>query len=320
MLKLGHGLDVSHPVHKAMVFMGERIAEESEGRMRLDIYPSQQLGTERETLELLQIGSLDMTKVSSSVVEGFEPVYKVFSVPFLFQDDTHRYSVLDSRVGQEILEAGRKIRLKGLAYYDAGTRSFYTKEKPVLHPDDLAGLKIRVQESPAAIQMVNALGGSATPIAWGELYTSLQQGVVDGAENNPPSFYTSRHYEVARHYSLNEHTAVPDLLFMSLYTWERMTPDEQRIVERAAAASVTYQRELWQESTRESLEKVVEAGVNVVRPDKAPFIERLAPLYQVYFDEDPRMEPLIRQIQAMHTAGGEQAEQDQPQKTDGGGR
>ncbi|MGF1669743.1 MAG: DctP family TRAP transporter solute-binding subunit, partial [Balneolaceae bacterium] len=188
-LKLGHGLDANHSVHKAMVFMAERVAEESDGKMRIDVYPSQQLGSERELLELLQIGSVDITKVSSSVIEGFEPVYKIFSVPFLFEDEEHRFKVFDGDIGNELLEAGRSIRLVGLTYYDAGTRSFYTKDRPITHPDDLQGLKIRVQESPASIQMVNLLGGSATPISWGELYTALQQGIVDGAENNPPSFH-----------------------------------------------------------------------------------------------------------------------------------
>lgn len=295
-LKLGHGLDVSHPVHKAMVFMGKEIAEKSQGRIRLDIYPSQQLGTERETLELLQIGSLDLTKVSSSVVEGFAPLYKVFSVPFLFKDDSSRFQILDGEIGKSILESATSIRLKGLTYYDAGTRSFYTKEFPILEPRDLDGLKIRVQESPAAIDLVNNLGGSATPISWGELYTSLQQGVVDGAENNPPSFYLSKHYEVAKYYSLNEHTAVPDILFMSLYTWNRLTTEEQKIVQDAAEASAIYQRTLWAESTQEALENVQKEGVTVIRPDKKPFIEKLAPMYEQYYQESAEMEQIIRSI------------------------
>ena len=298
-LKLGHGLDTSHPVHHAMVYMAERVNEYSEGNMRIDVYPSQQLGTERELLELLQIGSVDITKVSSSVIEGFDPIYKVFSVPFLFLDEEHRYRVWDGEIGRELLEAGRRIRLMGLTYYDAGTRSFYTQERPIHHPDDLTGMRIRVQESPAAIQMVNLLGGNATPISWGELYTALQQGIVEGAENNPPSFHLSRHYEVTGYYSLNEHTAVPDILFASLHTWERLTEEEQEILKRAAEESGIYQRKLWQEATEQALTAVEEAGIEINYPDKEPFIERLQPLWQEFMAESDELKSYIERIQEL---------------------
>ena len=201
-LKLAHGLDVNHSVHKAMLKMGEDLAALSGGNLQLEIYPSQQLGTERECLELLQIGSLDMTKVSAGIMENFAPKMKIFGLPFLFRDREHSFKVLDGPLGKQLLDEGEKYWLKGLGYYDAGSRSFYTKEKPINTPEDLFGLKIRVMESVTAMDMVRSLGGSPTPISWGELYTSLQQGVVDGAENNPPSFYLSRHYEVCKFYSL----------------------------------------------------------------------------------------------------------------------
>jgi len=298
-LKLGHGLDSTHPVHLAMEYMAERASEYSEGTIRIDVYPGQQLGTERELLELLQIGSVDITKVSSSVIEGFDPIYKVFSVPFLFVDEEHRYNVWDGEIGRELLDAGERIRLMGLTYYDAGTRSFYTKETPINHPDDLSGLRIRVQESPASIQMVNLLGGSATPISWGEIYTALQQGIVDGAENNAPSFHLSRHYEVARFYSINEHTAVPDILYISLATWNRLTETEQEIIQKAADESAIYQRRLWREATDRAMDEVQAAGVKVVYPDKQPFIERLQPLYQVYMDESDELKQFIERIQEL---------------------
>src|SRR6056297_235341 len=298
-LKLGHGLDSTHPVHLAMQRMAERTDEYSEGSMRIDIYPAQQLGTERELLELLQIGSLDITKVSSSVLEGFEPVYKIFSVPFLFLDKDHRYRVWDGPVGRELLNAGERIRLMGITYYDAGTRSFYTKDRPVYHPDDLAGQKIRVQESPVSIQLVNMLGGSATPISWGEIYTSLQQGIVDGAENNPPSFHLSRHYEVARYYSLNEHTAVPDILFISLETWNRLNEDQQEVIQRAANESALYQRELWQKATEEALDAVRADGVEIITPDKQPFVEKLEPMYEQFMLESDELKYYIEKIREL---------------------
>ncbi len=168
-LKLGHGLDPSHSVHQAMEFMAKRVGEKSEGRMRIDIYPSEQLGSERECLELLQIGSLDMTKVSCSVLEGFVPAMSVLSLPYIFRDEEHRFQVLEGEVGKHLLLAGEEYWLRGLCYFDAGTRSFYSKEKPILNPGDLEGLKIRTQESPTSIKMVQAMGGSPSPIAWGEL-------------------------------------------------------------------------------------------------------------------------------------------------------
>lgn len=298
-LKLGHGLDTTHPVHLAMERMADRTFEYSDGKLRIDVYPAQQLGTERELLELLQIGSVDITKVSSSVIEGFDPVYKVFSLPFLFLDEEHRYAVWDGEIGRDLLDAGERIRLMGLTYYDAGTRSFYTKETPIEHPDDLSGLKIRVQESPASIQMVNLLGGSATPISWGEIYTSLQQGIVDGAENNAPSFHLSRHYEVARYYSLNEHTAVPDILFISLSTWNMLTEEQQEIIQRAADESAIYQRELWKQATNRALEEVEEDGVTIIRPDKEPFIERLQPLWQQFKNESEELKSFIERIEEL---------------------
>ena len=297
-LKLGHGLDASHSVHKAMVHMAERVKEESNGKMRIDIYPAQQLGSERELLELLQIGSLDITKVSLSVLEGFEPLYKIFSVPFLFQNEEHRFAVYDGEIGRELLDAGQNIHLVGLTYYDAGTRSFYTKDRPILHPDDLEGMKIRVQESPASLRMVNMLGGSATPISFGELYTALQQRIVDGAENNPPSLYLTRHYEVVDYYSLDEHTAVPDMLFASQFTWERLTEEEREIIRNAAEESAIYQRKLWEESTNEAMEAVQEAGIEVVYPDKEPFREKLQPIYDEY-EQDEELNSYIQRIEEL---------------------
>ena len=297
-IKLGHALDTSHPVHLAMEYMAERLAAKSGGTMRIDIYPSGQLGTERELLELLQIGSVGMTKVSSSVLEGFAPAFRVFGLPFLFRDDAHRFAVLEGPVGEDLLQEPERFRLRGLAYYDAGARSFYTVNRPVRTPRDLSGLKIRVQESPIAVRMVTVLGGSATPIAWGEVYTALQQGVVDGAENNPPSFHLSRHYEVAKYYTLDEHTAVPDVLFVATEVWNDLTPQQQQWLQEAAEESAEYQKRLWREATREALSKVEEAGVQVIRPDKQAFSAQAASLLNS-FRADPEIGPLIQRIQAV---------------------
>jgi tripartite ATP-independent transporter DctP family solute receptor len=265
-----------------MTFLAERAYEKSNGALRIDIHPNEQLGTERECIELIQIGSLGMTKVSASVLEGFVPVYAVFSLPFIFRDEAHRMAVFDGDVGKRILLAGEPFGLRGLTYYDAGSRSFYTKERPIERPADLEGMKIRTQESNLSMRTVQALGGSATPIAWGELYTALQQGVVDGAENNPPSFHLSRHYEVCRYYSLDEHTATPDVLLIGTDLWSSLTPGEREIIEEAAAQSTIVQKKLWKQATREALEAVREAGVTILHPDKQPFSDAVESIYDDY--------------------------------------
>lgn len=270
-LTLAHGLDPGHTVHRAMVFMDERLDEYSEGRMRIDIYSGGQLGSERETLELLQIGSLAMTKVSASPLEGFVPALKLFSLPYIFKDRDHHLRVLDSDIGQQLLDSLQVARLQGLGYYDAGSRSFYTNDRPINTPADLEGMKIRVMKSQTSVRMVAELGGSPTPISLGEIYTALQQGVVDGAENNPPTFHRLRHYEAAKYLSLDEHTFVPDVLLMSKRIWDGLSLQEQEWLSRAVQDSVAHQRELWQADTEASLAAVAAAGVTISYPDKAPF-------------------------------------------------
>ncbi len=294
-IKLAHGLDLNHSVHKAMVKMGEDLFQRSEGKLTLEIYPSQQLGTERECLELLQIGSLDMTKVSAGVMENFAPKMKILGLPFLFRDREHSFKVLDGTIGQQLLDNGEKYWLKGLGYYDAGSRSFYTKEKPVNSPEDLLGLKIRVMESVTAMDMVKSLGGSPTPISWGELYTSLQQGVVDGAENNPPSFYLSGHYEVCKYYSLDEHTVIPDVLIAGTHFWAKLSEQEQKWLKTSVKVSIRYQRKLWALAEKEALSEVQKAGVKIIRPDKAPFSKMVGSIYEQY-KNDEAMYKIIQQI------------------------
>ena len=301
-LRLAHGLDVTHPVHRSMELLAERVEELSSGRLRIQIYPAEQLGSERECLELLQIGSLAMTKVSASVLEGFAPAFEVFGVPYLFESREHLFRVLEGPIGQELLREPQRYRLRGLCYYDAGSRSFYTRSTPILSPADLQGLKIRTQESASAVRMVRALGGSPTPIAWGELYSALQQGVVDGAENNPPSFYLSHHYEVARTYSLDEHTAVPDVLLIGTEVWQSLSQPLQELLAKAVRESAEHQKTLWEEATREALRAVEEAGVEIVRPSKDPFRRRIEELVHEY-RRQPHLSRWIDRIVAQGDSG-----------------
>jgi tripartite ATP-independent transporter DctP family solute receptor len=278
-LTLGHGLDQSHPVHLAIQKFADQVAEKSGGSLTVQISPNGQLGSEVECIELLQRGSLAMTKTSSGPLEAFVPSMAVFGVPYAFRDEAQFWKTLDGPIGAELLQSGEGNGLHGLCWYDAGARSFYTKSTTIDTPDDLKGLKLRVQDSRTALEMVKSLGGSPTPMNFGELYTGLQQGLVDGAENNPPSFETSRHFEVCKEYSLNEHALVPDVLLISTRWWDRLTPEQQGWIEEAALESSQFQRELWREKTAESLRVVEAAGVNVTRPDKGPFIERVQPMH-----------------------------------------
>ena len=296
-LKLAHVLDVTHPVHKSMAFMAKRVSELSGRTMRVDIYPSGQLGAERDLIELLQIGSLAMTKVSTSPMEAFVPEMKIFSIPYIFRNDEHLWKVLRGVIGKKILLAGEPYYLRGLCYYDAGARSFYTKEVQIKTPADLKGLKIRVMKSKTAVEMVKALGGSATPISWGELYTALQQGVVDGAENNPPSFYLSKHYEVCKYYTLDEHTAIPDILIMSTHVWNELNPQQQKWLQQAVDESVVYERKLWKEASDHALEEVQKAGVVVLHPDKQPFRDAVKPLHESY--KNTPIWDLMQEVQAV---------------------
>lgn len=296
-LKLAHTLNSDHPVHQAMVFLGERLANLSSGEMGIEIYPNGQLGSEREMVELLQIGAISITKVSTISMEGFSSSMKLFSIPYLFNDSAHFWRVLNSDVGTELLDSLRDVRLQGLGYYDAGSRSFYMTNKPVRTPSDLNGLKVRVLPSRTSIDMVEALGGSATPISWGELYTALQQGVVDGAENNPPSYYLSRHFETAKYYTLDEHTSVPDLLVMSRAVFDRLTDQHRAWLKTAMADSVVKQRELWAASTEEALREVAAAGVEIIRPDKQPFRDAVAPMKAAFAQTE--LGPLIQRVEAL---------------------
>ena len=297
-IKLAHGLDVTHSVHLALEFFGEEIHRISDGQLAVEIYPNSQLGSEREILELIQIGSLHMTKVSAATLENFAPKSKVLGLPYLFKNRAHAFRVLDGEIGQNLLEDSQRYRLKGLGYYDAGYRSFYTKERPVDHPDELKGLKIRVMESVTAMNMVRSFGGAPTPISWGELYTSLQQGVVDGAENNPPSFYLSKHYEICKYYSLNEHTYSPDVIIIGNSFWNQLNEEQQLWMSKAVNASIDFQRKLWAEHEANAFEEVVKAGVEIVYPEKDVFMELAQKVHEQYL-QDKELKKIITQIKAL---------------------
>lgn len=284
---LAHAMHTTHPVTLGMDYMAEQLEVISGGEMTMTIYPAAQLGDERSLLELVQIGAVAITKVSSASLENIVPPMRVLGLPYLFEGEEHYREIINGEIGQALLDSGIPYQLKGLAYYDAGWRSFYTVNRPVTTPEDMQGMKIRVQPSAMAIQLVRQLGGSPTPLSYGELYTAFQGGIVDGAENNPPSYFSSRHYEVTDYYIMNEHTAVPDLLVINSSVWESLSEQQQQWLRQAADESVAYQHELWTESEEESMQAVEEAGVEVLYPDKEPFRQKVEPIYELFREQHP---------------------------------
>jgi tripartite ATP-independent transporter DctP family solute receptor len=281
-LKLAHSLDQSHPVHKGMEFMAERLAELSGGSMQIQIFPNEQLGNETEAIEQVQRGALAMTKTSTAPLESFLPEMAIFSVPYIFRDAEHFWNVLAGAIGDELLRVGESKGLHGLCYYDSGSRNFYTIDRPVLSPDDLRGMKIRVMKSRTSMDMVQALGGAPTPIAFGELYTALQTGIVNGAENNMPSFTSTRHYEVCKHFSLDEHTLIPDILLVSERLWESLSTTQQRWLQQAADESSQFQRKLWTEANEAARAEMIRHGVTIYEPDRQPFIDKVQGMHRSF--------------------------------------
>lgn len=294
---LAHTLPISHPVHQGMEVFAEKVKEESQGKLSVKIFPNGQLGTEREVLELLQIGSIAMTKVSAATMANFAPEYKVMGVPYLFRNKEHLYKVLEGDIGEKILLSGSEYLLRGLCFYDAGSRSFYTKNTPIKTPEDLNGLKIRVMNHKMSVDMVNEMGGSATPMAYGELYTALQQGVVDGAENNPPSFVTSRHYEVCKYYTLDEHSSIPDVLAIGTKYWENLSSKEQSWMKNAARHSAKAQQGFWKKNVEECLTKLEAANVTIIKPEKSLFAEKSKGVLEEFI-KDPKMKEIIEEIKS----------------------
>ncbi|GBL05689.1 TRAP transporter substrate-binding protein [Glaciecola sp. KUL10] len=285
-LRLGHVVDLEHPVHKTLVYMQEQLEEISGGQMSLKIYASGQLGSERDLIELMQIGSLAMAKVSVGPLEAFVPEMQVFSLPYVFDDNDHFWRVVKSDLGKELLLSPLRSDLRGLAFFDEGSRSFYTCPKPISSPAELAGMKIRTMKSQSAVSLMRALGASATPISFGELYTALQQGVVDGAENSPITYYKARHYEICRNFTLDEHNTIPGILMFSEIVWGKLNDQQRDWLQQAVDRTTPVQKALWASETEVALKALEDDGINIIYPEKSPFQESVAEFMQT-FDGTP---------------------------------
>lgn len=296
-LKLAHNLDPSHVVHQALALMAKEVEDKSKGDFRIRIYPSAQMGGPRETIEMLQNGALDMTKASASEMESFAPAFSIFSLPYLFKNQIHFNNVIYGSVGHELMLQTHEKGFTGLAAYVAGTRSFYAK-KAIKTPADMKGLKIRVVSTPTTNKLIELLGASPAPISFGEVYTALQQGVIDGAENNEPSYVQTRHVEVAKFYSEDQHTSVPDYLVISNSTWDSLSDANKTLLKEAAINSEKIQQKLWDAQVIQSREDAIKMGATFVEVDKDAFRNALKSLHDE-FKADPVKAPWLEKIEAV---------------------
>ncbi len=286
-----------YPVSHGMERFAELVAQRTNNRIRLRTYHSAQLGQQDEAIQQMRLGSIDFAEFNLSPFNNLVPTTQVVTLPFLFRDVAHLHRVMDGPVGEAIARDIEAIGIVPLAWYDAGARSIYTV-RPVRTLADLRGMKIRVQTSDLWIDMMRALGANPTPLPFGEVFTSLQSGVIDGAENNWPSYESTRHFEVARFYTTTEHSNVPEVLAVSRQRWQRLSEADRVIVRTAARESATHQRELWAARERVSRERVIAGGATVIEiTDRAPFAAVMEPVYARYA-ADPRLAELVRQIRA----------------------
>ncbi|PQA89770.1 TRAP transporter substrate-binding protein [Hyphococcus luteus] len=271
-----------YPTVLAVDEMGRLLEERSEGRLSIKTYAGGQLGAEKDALEITIFGGLDLTRVSIAPLSAIAAEAVVPALPFLFRNTAHMRAALDGAPGETILAALEPHGLIGLCFYDAGARSFYTRDRAIMAPEDLKGLKIRVMNSDMFVSMVETLGGDAAPMPYGEVYQGLMQGVVDGAENNWPSYESSRHFEAAPVYSLTRHVMAPEVLVMSAKRWRRLSEEDRALIRQCAKDSVPFMRAVWDERSRKAEEHLRAANVEIVTPDTQAFVEKVKPVWDRY--------------------------------------
>ncbi len=286
-----------YPTVEAVRAMGKALKEQSGGKLGVKVFASGALGAERDTIEQLKIGGLDMMRINAAPLNNIVPETIAISMPIVFRSIEHMRHVLDGPIGDEILAAMAEQGMVGLAFYDSGARSMYTVKRPIKTLADVKGMKIRVQQSDLFVAMMEAIGANATPMPYGEVYTGLKTGIVDGAENNWPSYESSRHFEAAKYYNTTEHSMVPEVLVFSKKIWDTLSKEDQALVRKAAKESVPVMRKLWDEREAKS-RKIAEAGgAQVVTiADKKPFIDAMAPVY-AKFANTPKLKDLVKRIQ-----------------------
>jgi tripartite ATP-independent transporter DctP family solute receptor len=291
---------IGYPTVEAVERMGKKLAEATNGRLSVQMFPSMQLGGEKEMIEQAQVGALHFARVSVGPVGTVVDDLNVFNMPFVFRDVAHMRRVIDGEIGKELLQKitdNPSARLVGLAWMDAGSRNVYNTKRPVRSVEDLKGLKIRMMGNPLFVDTMNALGGNGVAMGMDQVYSALQTGVVDGAENNPPSYDSFGHYQIAKNYSLTQHLIIPEILVFSKRAWDGMSKEDQALIRKVAAEAQAEQRKLWDEREEQSMKKIKDAGIEVITfTDKKPFQDAVKPVWDKY---GAKYDALVKRIQAV---------------------
>ncbi len=286
-----------YPTVEAVKYFGQVVEQKTNGRIKVQVFNSGQLGQEKDTIEQTRFGVIDLNRVNTAPFNNLIPETAVLGLPFLFRSVEHMYHVVDGPLGAEIGKAFEPHGMVVLGFFDSGARSMYNSKRPINTLADMKGLKIRVQQSDLFIALINALGANATPMPFGELYSGLQTGVVDGAENNYPSYESVKHYEVAKYYSLTEHSMAPEVFVISKRAWDKLSADDQKMFKEAGVAATLKMRELWAKRDLDAKEKVIKGGAIINTVDKQPFIDAMKPVYEKFVTTD-KMKDLVAKIKA----------------------
>ena len=300
-LTLAHGLSESHTVHIAMTEFAEKVEEGTDGRIRVEIYPNGQLGSENENMEQLMAGVISMTKVSAPGLATYNEAYHTFGLPYIFDDTEDFYHKMDSQEMRDFFLSTEEDGFVTITYYTSGARSFYTKDTPIRTPDDLKGLKIRVQDMQSQTDMLEALGGTPVAMAYGDVYTSLQTGIIDGTENNETALTTGKHGEICKVFSMDQHAMIPDVLVMGADVWNRIAPEDQQVILEAAYASTDSHKVAWDAAIEEAIQEAeTQMGVTFIEDvDKEAFREATAGMIQEYCDRYPGVNDLLNTINSI---------------------
>ncbi|WP_195939147.1 TRAP transporter substrate-binding protein [Romboutsia sp. 1001713B170131_170501_G6] len=298
-MRVAHNQGEEHPIHLALKEFEKIVEDKTNNEIDIQVYPNELLGGQRESVELTQTGAIDIAVGSISLLESFNKSYSVFNLPYLFNSKEHYHSVMnDKDIMGDIYESTRESGFVGLTWFDAGSRNMYTTDKPVMKPEDLKGKKIRVQQSQTNIRMMELLGGSATPMSFGEVYTALQQKVIDGAENNELALTNNKHGEVAKYYSYNQHGMIPDILIMNAKLLDNLSEEHRNIILDAADEINKFQVDAWEDKVSEAVEQSKKMGVKFYYPDIEPFKEKVLPLHKEMTENDKEVKVIYDKIQA----------------------
>ena len=289
-----------YPTVQAVENLGKKLEQATNGRLTVQMYASMQLGGEKEMIEQAQVGAIQFGRVSVGTLGPVIDDLNVLNLPFLFRDVAHMNKVVDGPIGQQLLDKvtnNPTARLVGLCWMDAGARSFYDTKHPIKSLADLKGLKIRVIGNPMFVDMANALGANGVAMGYDQVFSALQTGVIDGAENNPPSFVFDNHYQVAKYYTLTQHLIVPEMLVYSKTSWDQLSPDDQGLIRKFSREAQLDARELWNKTEADAMDRMKKAGIEIdAIADKTPFRDAVKPVWDKY---GAKFADLIKQIQAV---------------------